>query len=157
MKVRLICIGKTPKGYLLEGEKIFEDRLKHYISFEKIEIPDIKNAKSLNFDQIKKQEGLEFLKKINQGETTILLDEKGKQYTSEDFAGYFQGKMNQGIKTLNLLIGGPYGFSDEIYELASGKISLSKMTFSHQMIRVFLMEQVYRAMTILRGEPYHHS
>ena len=132
-------------------------RLKHYVPIEKIEIPDIKNAKSLQHSQVKTAEGKEFLSKIDSADDVFLLDENGKEYSSEKFADFFQKRFNAGGKNLIFLIGGAYGFSDEIYARANGKIALSKMTFSHQMIRMIFFEQVYRSMTILKGEPYHHS
>lgn len=157
MKIKVICIGKTGKGFLLDGEQAYLNRLKHYISIERIEIPDLKNAKKLTVDQIKKQEGDLILSKINAGEQVYLLDEHGKSFTSEKFADFLQQRFNQGGHALTLIIGGPYGFSQEMYAAAQGKISLSEMTFSHQMIRMILFEQIYRGMTILKGEPYHHQ
>lgn len=157
MKIKVICIGKTGKGFLEEGELTYLNRLKHYVPVERIEIPDLKNAKSLNVDQIKKQEGDLILAKIQSGEQVYLLDEHGKTFTSEKFAVFLQQRFNQGGHALTLIIGGPYGFSEEVYGAATGKISLSELTFSHQMVRMILFEQLYRGMTILRGEPYHHS
>lgn len=157
MKIKVICIGKTGKGFLEEGENTYLNRLKHYVSVERIEIPDLKNAKSMTIEQIKKQEGALILSKINAGEQVYLLDEHGKSFTSEKFADFLQQRFNQGGHALTLIIGGPFGFSDEVYQAATGKISLSEMTFSHQMIRMILFEQLYRGMTILHGEPYHHS
>lgn len=157
MKVKLICIGKTSKSFLLEGEAEYMKRLKHYVQFEKIELPDIKQAKKLSEDQIKVKEGAQILSKISPGETVFLLDEKGREYSSEKFARFLQQEFNKGGKSIVFVVGGPYGFSDEMYKRANGKISLSQMTMSHQMIRMFFIEQVYRGMTILRGEPYHHS
>lgn len=157
MKVKLICVGKTMKSFLKDGEDEYIKRLKHYVTFERIELPDVKNAKKLTKDQIKVKEGEMILEKINPGEIMLLLDEKGKMYSSEKFATFLQKKFNQGGKGIAFIIGGPYGFSPEMYEKANGKVSLSEMTFSHQMIRMFFVEQVYRAMTILKGEPYHHS
>jgi 23S rRNA (pseudouridine1915-N3)-methyltransferase len=119
-------------------------------------LPDIKNAKSLSEQQIKQKEGQQFLEKIGPKETVILLDERGKQYDSVAFSNFLQEQFNRGGKQVYFLVGGPYGFSDEIYQRANGQLSLSKMTFSHQMIRLFFIEQLYRAMTILKGEPYHH-
>lgn len=134
----------------------YSKRLGHYIQFEMNVIPDIKNAKNLSETLQKKAEGDEILKRINASETLILLDENGKSYSSEKFSEFLQKKMNSGLKNLVFVIGGPYGFSDEIYDRANGKISLSSMTFSHQMVRLFFIEQLYRAFTILRNEPYHH-
>ena len=157
MKIKLICIGKTGKDFLIAGEQEYLNRLKHYVSMERIEIPDIKNAKSLSIDQIKELEGKEILSKLQSGDQLILLDENGKLISSTEFADFLQQKFNQGGKGLVFVIGGAYGFSSEVYEKSISKISLSKMTFSHQMIRMIFFEQVYRAMTILKGEPYHHQ
>jgi 23S rRNA (pseudouridine1915-N3)-methyltransferase len=157
MKVKFICIGKTGKSFLAEGEKEYLDRLKHYIPVERVEIPDLKNAKKLTVDQIKVQEGKEILQKIDNGDTVVLLDENGKQLGSVQFAEFLQQRFNAGGKSLVFIVGGAYGFSDELYGRAQFKISLSKMTFSHQMVRMIFFEQLYRAMTIIKGEPYHHE
>ena len=157
MKIKVICIGKTGKGFWEEGELTYLNRLKHYVAVERIEIADLKNAKSLTVDQIKKQEGDLILSKVNSGEQLYLLDEHGKTFTSEKFADFLQQRFNQGGHALTLVIGGPYGFSEDVYQAATGKISLSELTFSHQMVRMILFEQLYRGMTILRREPYHHS
>ncbi len=157
MKIKFVCIGKTGKDFLIEGEKEYIGRLKHYVTLERIEIPDIKNAKKLSIDQIKDSEGKEILSKIVSGEQIVLLDENGKQFSSVEFSDFLQRKFNQGGKGIVFVVGGAYGFSSEVYEKASAKISLSKMTFSHQMIRMVFFEQMYRAMTILKGEPYHHQ
>lgn len=156
MKIKLICVGKTSKSFLIEGENEYLKRLQHYMPVERVELPDIKNAKKLTEDQIKIAEGEQILSKINPGESIFLLDEKGKELGSEKFADFLQQKFNMGGHGIVFVIGGPYGFSQELYQKATSKISLSKMTFSHQMIRMFFLEQVYRAMTILKGEPYHH-
>jgi 23S rRNA (pseudouridine1915-N3)-methyltransferase len=142
---------------LEEGENEYLKRLKHYIPVERIEIPDLKNAKKLTFDQIKEAEGKEILVKLQQGDVLFLLDERGKEYSSVDFANFLQQKFNTGGKAIVFVVGGAYGFSEEVYSAANGKISLSTMTFSHQMVRMIFFEQLYRAMTILRGEPYHHE
>ena len=157
MKIKVVCIGKTGKGFLIDGEKEYLNRLKHYVNIVRIEIPDIKNAKKLSIDQIKSLEGKEILSKVIPGEHLILLDEKGKDFTSEKFADFIQKKFNQGGKGLVFVIGGAYGFSKEVYDRSDSLLSLSKMTFSHQMIRMIFFEQLYRGMTILKGEPYHHS
>ena len=157
MKILLLVIGKTDEKYLLEGMSKYRDRLKHYIGFNYEEIPDIKNRKSLSEAQQKKQEADLILAKLKVGDKLVLLDEKGKDYRSLEFAKYFQQQMNSGIKRLVFVVGGPYGFDTSVYEKSQGKLSLSKMTFSHQMIRLFMVEQVYRAMTILKNEPYHHE
>lgn len=140
-----------------EGENQYLKRLKHYIPVERIEIPDLKNQKNLTTEQIKEQEGKDILSKLQAGDHLILLDEKGKQYSSVDFSMFIQQKFNNGGKALVFVVGGAYGFSEEVYAQANGKISLSTMTFSHQMVRMIFFEQLYRAMTILKGEPYHHE
>ena len=157
VKVKFICIGKTGKSFLEEGESEYLKRLKHYIQVERVEIHDIKNAKKLTFEQIKEQEGKEILSKVQTGDQLILLDENGDAYSSVQFSNFLQQKFNSGGKAIAFVVGGAYGFSDEVYTAATGKISLSNMTFSHQMVRMIFFEQLYRAMTILRGEPYHHN
>lgn len=157
MKLKFVCIGKTGKDFLSNGENEYLKRLQHYISIERIEIPDIKNVKSLTIGQIKEMEGREILSKISSGDQMLLLDENGENYSSIEFSDFLQQKFNQGGKSLVFVVGGAYGFSGEVYQKAVSKISLSKMTFSHQMIRMIFFEQVYRAMTILKGEPYHHQ
>jgi 23S rRNA (pseudouridine1915-N3)-methyltransferase len=157
LKVKFICIGKTGKDFLITGEQEYLKRLTHYITIERIEIPDLKNAKKLTIDQIKDLEGKEILNRVSNGEQIILLDENGKQFSSVEFSDFLQQKFNQGSKGLVFIVGGAYGFSDEVYKASVSKISLSKMTFSHQMIRMIFFEQLYRSMTILKGEPYHHS
>ena len=157
MKIKLICVGKTTSSHLIAGENEYLNRLKHYSSLEKIEIPELKNAKKLSEKEIKNQEGTLILKKIDSTDYVILLDENGKDYTSLEFSKFIQKRLNSGAKTVVFLIGGAYGFSDEIYSGAQAKIALSKMTFSHQMVRMFFLEQVYRVFTILKGQPYHHQ
>lgn len=156
MTIKLLAIGKTDSKPLQSLISEYEKRLKHYVKFEIEVIPDIKNAKNLSEAQQKEKEGELILKKLVPTDVLILLDENGKQLSSVGFSEYLQKKMNAGIKQLVMVIGGPYGFSDEVYTAAQGKISLSKMTFSHQMVRLFVTEQIYRAFTILRNEPYHH-
>ncbi len=157
MKIKLVVIGKTDKTYLQEGIKLFQDRIPHYLPFEYQIIPDIKNTRKLSADQQKEKEGELILAQVKPGDELILLDEKGKEFRSVDFAGFLEKKMLSGIKNLVFCIGGPYGFSAEVYRNATSKISLSKMTFSHQMVRLIFCEQLYRALTILKGEPYHHE
>ncbi len=157
MQIKLIAIGKTDRTELEQLMAVYTKRLNHYVKFEFIPIPDIRNRKNLSQDQQKEKEGELLLAQIGPMDTLILLDERGSQYSSMDFAQFLQKKMNSGIKQLVLAIGGPYGFSEPVYAKAQGKISLSKMTFSHQMVRLFLLEQLYRAFTILRNEPYHHQ
>jgi len=156
MTIRLLAIGKTDNKALQQLISEYENRLKHYVKFELDIIPDIKNVKNLSEVQQKEKEGALILKKLKPTDILILLDENGKQYSSVGFSSYLQKKMNSGIKQLVFVIGGPYGFSGSVYKKAQGKISLSKMTFSHQMVRLFVVEQVYRAFTILKNEPYHH-
>lgn len=157
MKVCLVVIGKTDATYFTEAIKEYQNRLVHYIPFEMQIIPDIKNVKNLSESQQKEKEGELILKTLQSGDYLVLLDEKGKDFTSMQFASYMEKKMNSVPKRLVFVIGGPYGFSESVYKAASEKISLSKMTFSHQMIRLIFIEQIYRAMTILNNEPYHHE
>ncbi|NND89204.1 MAG: 23S rRNA (pseudouridine(1915)-N(3))-methyltransferase RlmH [Flavobacteriaceae bacterium] len=156
MKITLYAIGKTDQSSIKSLTELYSKRLNFYIPFTMEIIPDLKKAKNASEAQQKILEGNEILKRIEPSDQLILLDEKGNTHTSEQFANWLQKKMNSGLKNLVFVIGGPYGFSDAIYERAQGKISLSKMTFSHQMIRPFFVEQLYRGFTILRNEPYHH-
>ncbi|MDA0314122.1 MAG: 23S rRNA (pseudouridine(1915)-N(3))-methyltransferase RlmH [Bacteroidetes bacterium] len=155
MQIKLVVLGKTDSKSIQELINDYSARLEHYIRFELDVIPEIKQSKSLS--EALQKEGELILKKLLPSDELILLDERGKSYSSIEFADFLQKKMNSGLKQLVLVIGGPYGFSKSVYARAHGKISLSKMTLSHQMIRPFLIEQVYRAMTILRNEPYHHE
>ena len=157
MKIKIIQIGKTQKSFLIEGEAEYFKRLTKYISVESITIPDIKNAKKLSKDQIKEAEGKLILSKLEPHGLVILLDERGKEKSSMDFSNWIQDQMNRGFKHITFVIGGAYGFSDEVYQKSDQKISLSKMTFSHQMVRTFFLEQLYRSFTILNNEPYHHE
>ncbi len=156
MTIKLVCIGKTDKKELEELIEIYAARLQHYIKFEFEIIPDLKKAKNLDEHQQKTKEGELILSGLQNSDFTVLLDENGKQFSSETFSEYLQKRMNTGLKRLVFVIGGPYGFSEEVYKRADSKISLSKMTFSHQMVRLFFTEQLYRAFTILKNEPYHH-
>ena len=157
MKIKLLAIGKTDNKHLFQLIEEYQNRLKHYIKFELEIIPDIKNVKNLSEIQQKDKEGELILLKLQNTDQLVLLDDKGKDFSSIQFSQYLQKKMNSGIKQLVLVIGGPYGFSDTVYKKSNGKISLSKMTFSHQMIRLFIVEQLYRSFTILKNEPYHHE
>jgi len=157
MKIKLLVIGKTDNKNLIELISDYKKRLKFYISFEMEVIPDIKNVKNLSESQQKEREGDLILSKIKSTDILVLLDEKGKELTSIQFSNYFQKKMNAGVKQLVFVIGGPYGFSESVYKKANDILSFSKMTFSHQMFRLFVTEQIYRAFTILRNEPYHHK
>ncbi|TBW29019.1 23S rRNA (pseudouridine(1915)-N(3))-methyltransferase RlmH [Gramella sp. KN1008] len=156
MTIKLVCIGKTDKKELEELISIYSKRLQHYIKFEFEIIPDLKKTKNLDENQQKSREGELILSGIESSDFIVLLDENGKQFSSESFSEYLQKRMNTGLKRLVFVIGGPYGFSDEIYNRANSRVSLSKMTFSHQMVRLFFTEQLYRAFTILKNEPYHH-
>ncbi len=157
MKISLLVIGKTDASYLKEGIEEYCKRLKHYVTFELITIPNLKQTKNIPVDVQKKKEGDLIQGKINKGAEVILLDEKGKIMGSREFSGFIEKKTISGTKELVFVIGGAYGFSDDLYNFASGKISLSKMTFSHQMVRLLFLEQLYRAFTIIKGEPYHND
>lgn len=156
MKITLISIGKTDNQHLQVLINDYIKRLGFYVSFTFIVIPDIKKVKNLSEIQQKKAEGTDILKRILPSDNLILLDENGKSLSSIGLSEFLQKKMNSGLKNLVFCIGGPYGFSDEVYQRANGKISLSEMTFSHQMVRLFIIEQLYRGFTILKNEPYHH-
>lgn len=156
MKILFLVIGKTDESYLDCGIGKYIKRLEHYIPFEMKVIPDIKNRKTLTEDQQKKVEGDLILAQINSGDDLILLDENGKTFSSVAFSQWIEKQMNVGGKRIVFVVGGPYGFSKDVYAKAKFKISLSEMTFSHQMIRLIFVEQLYRAFTIIKGEPYHH-
>ena len=156
MKITLLTLGKTTDARLSALIDEYQQRLKHYVPFEFVVVPDIKNAKSLTQDQLKAAEGEAILARLTPAMDVLLLDEHGREFRSIEYADWLQKKMNAG-RDLTLVIGGAYGFSPAVYQRANGKISLSQMTFSHQMIRIMAIEQIYRAMTILRGEPYHHE
>jgi len=156
MTIKLLAIGKTDSNDLQNLIDDYQKRLGFYIKFEFEIIPDLKNSKNFTEDQQKQKEGELLLVKLNATDVLILLDENGKSMDSVSFSTYLQKHMNSGIKHLVFAIGGPYGFSHEVYNRAQEKISLSKMTFSHQMVRLFVIEQLYRAFTILKNEPYHH-
>ena len=157
MKITLLTVGKTDKDWVKQGTDIYVSRLKHYIPFTISEIPELKNVSALSKDQIKAKEGELILKSLKPSDDVILMDEHGKEYTSVDFASLLQKKITYEGKDIVFIIGGAYGFSDEVYRRANSKISLSRMTFSHQMVRAIFAEQIYRAFTIMRGEPYHHE
>ena len=156
MKILLILTGKTTDARIASLIDEYRERLRHYVPFELVVIPDLKNAKSLTEEQVKAAEGEAILARLTPAMEVILLDEHGREFRSVEYAGWLQKKMGSG-RDLTLVIGGPYGFSPAVYQRADGKLSLSQMTFSHQMIRIMAIEQIYRAMTILRGEPYHHE
>ena len=157
MKIKLIVIGKTHKKFLIEGENEYLKRIRKYVQVEKIEIPDLKNAKKLSKDQIKKEEGKLILSKIEGHGLIVLLDERGKEMSSMTFSKWMQNSMNRGYKHITFIVGGAYGFSDDVYKVANEKLSISQMTLSHQMIRMFFLEQIYRGFSILNNEPYHHE
>jgi 23S rRNA (pseudouridine1915-N3)-methyltransferase len=157
MKITLLVIGKTDAAYLTNGINEFVKRLNHYINFEIEVIPDLKKTRNMSIEQQKNLEGELILAKNLSGKELHLFDENGKMFTSREFAGFLEKKMASGLKELVLVIGGPYGFSAKVHETAVSKISLSQLTFSHQMVRLMCVEQIYRAFTILKGEPYHHD
>jgi len=156
MKISLITVGKTDVPWVRQGLDLYISRLKHYVPFSLVEIPELKNVSSLTQAQIKEKEGALILKAAADDEI-VLLDERGKQYSSMGFADALQQRMNRGGKNICFVVGGAYGFSEEVYAKAAAKISLSQMTFSHQMVRTIFAEQLYRAFTIIKGEPYHHE
>lgn len=156
MNIDLIVVGKTNFNYVSEAVDLYAGRLKKYINFNIVVIPDIKNAKNLSSSELKTKEGELLVAQLTKYDHIVLLDEKGKEFTSVDFAQWLNKKMITGYKRICLVIGGAYGFSDAVYSITNEKISLSKMTFSHQMIRMLIVEQIYRGFTILNGEPYHH-
>ena len=157
MRVALLLVGKTVNKHFVDLIDDYASRVKHYISFDIITIPELKNTKNLSAEQQKQQEGELILKQLQAGDYTVLLDEHGKELRSIEFSKYMEQKMQTVSRRLVFIIGGPYGFSPDVYAKAHEKLSLSKMTFSHQMIRLIFVEQFYRAMTIMRGEPYHHE
>lgn len=157
MKIELLLIGKTDKGFVKDGIEVYQKRLIHYIPFDIRIIPDIKNSKNMSNEEQKNKEGELIIAAADSSDMVILLDERGKEFSSVSFASFIEKKMISGIKKIIFVIGGPYGFSEEVYRRANGKVSLSKMTFSHQMVRMIFTEQLYRAMTIIKGEPYHHE
>ncbi len=157
MKVKLIVVGKTNTAYLKTGENEYVNRLKYYCKFEEIIINDVKNGSKLSKNELKVREGNLILKKISSIDKVILLDNKGKSYSSIEFSIFLKEKMLHSTKSLVFIVGGAYGFSDEVYNRANNKLSLSKMTFSHQIVRLIFKEQLYRAFTIIKGEKYHHK
>lgn len=157
MKIELAVIGKTSIGYLKQGIDEYIKRLKHYVPFEIKYIDDIKNTKNISEDQQKRTEGAKILSLLDKSDFVVLLDEHGKEYTSVQYSSYIQKRMLSGAKKVVFVIGGPYGFSQEVYDRANDNISFSKMTFNHEMIRLIFTEQLYRAYTIINHEPYHHE
>ncbi len=156
MKITLLVVGKTTDGHIEALISEYQKRLQHYVPFTLQVIPELKNTKALSSEQQKQAEGEMILKQVTPATDLVLLDEHGKEFRSIEYADYIQKKMASG-RDVVFVVGGPYGFSESVYQRANSKISLSKMTFSHQMVRLFFVEQLYRAMTILRGEPYHHE
>ena len=157
MKIIFLTVGKTTNQYLIKLQEEYQNRLKYYIPFEAVVIPELKNTKNLSISEQQEKEADLILKAFEANDEVILLDERGKQYTSVGFSEFMAKKMLASHKRMIFVVGGPYGFSERVYQRANGKISLSSMTFSHQMIRLIFTEQLYRAMTILKGEPYHHE
>jgi len=157
MKIRLLCVGKTSHSFVKEGMEKYNKRIKKYLSFHTEILPEAKTSKNTSPGQIKHLEAEKIKKKIDPADLVILLDENGKQFTSVDFAHFLEKQFSGSKKQVVFIVGGAYGFSDEIYQMAHHKIALSPMTFSHQIIRVIFMEQLYRALTIIKGEPYHNE
>ena len=157
MKITLLTVGKTDVRWVREGLDLYVSRLKHYVSFSLTEIPELKNVSALSQEQIKEREGSLILAAVKPSDAVYLLDEHGRQFRSVEFARFLEERMSRGGRDLVFVIGGAYGFSKEVYDRSDGRVSLSQMTFSHQMVRTIFAEQLYRAFTILRGEPYHHE
>ncbi|MBR1699173.1 MAG: 23S rRNA (pseudouridine(1915)-N(3))-methyltransferase RlmH [Bacteroidales bacterium] len=157
MNIVLLTVGRTDVKWVKEGLDLYASRLVHYAPFSVNEIPELKKVSALSREQIKEKEGELILKQLSPSDTLILLDEHGKEFRSVEFADYIQRQLSSGARSLVFAVGGAYGFSEAVYSRARGKISLSKMTFSHQMVRTVFAEQLYRAFTILKGEPYHHE
>lgn len=157
MNIKLIVVGKTDEKYLQQGIDVYVSRLKHYVNFEMVVIPALKDQKGASPDEVKEREAALLLRQLEKSDRVVLLDEHGDQHTSVDFAQYIQKQMNAGVRNLAFVVGGAFGFAPSVYAAASGKVSLSKMTFNHQMVRLFFVEQLYRAFTILRHEPYHNE
>jgi len=157
MRITIIVVGKTQSKELIVLMDEYRKRLRRYIQMDWVELPDYKNRGKVSSDELKRIEGKSILSKLNNDDELILFDEKGKELTSVQFSSFFKKKMNSGLKNLVFVVGGAYGFSDEVYARANGKLAISQFTFPHQLIRVFILEQVYRSYTIIKGEPYHHS
>jgi 23S rRNA (pseudouridine1915-N3)-methyltransferase len=157
MKIQLIKVGKDQEKFITEGFDLYRNRIINYLTFEELTIPALKNTKNLSPEEVKQKEGELILKSLKDESFTVLLDEKGETFDSPGFANFIQLRMNSGIRQLNFVIGGAYGFSPSVHKKANTKISLSKMTFSHQIVRLIFMEQLYRALTILNNQPYHNA
>ena len=156
MKITVILVGKTQSKELEVLMAEYKKRLKRYIQVDWLELPDYKNRGKVTSDELKKIEGQLILSKISSGDDVVLFDEKGKEFTSVELSGFFRKKMNAGVRNLIFVVGGAYGFSDEVYARATSKLAISKLTFPHQLIRVLILEQIYRSYSIIKGEPYHH-
>ena len=157
MNIKLLVVGKTDEKYLQEGIDVYVKRLKHYVNFELAVIPALKDQKGASPEDIKSREAVLILKQLEKSDRIVLLDEHGTEHTSVGFSQYLQKQMNAGVRNLTFVIGGAFGFAPEVYAAANDKVSLSKLTFNHQMVRFFFVEQLYRAFTILRNEPYHNE
>jgi 23S rRNA (pseudouridine1915-N3)-methyltransferase len=157
MKIKLMVVGKSALDFVKEGEEVYEKRLIHYLPFEKLVLPDIKHSKNLSLVELKKKEGELILSKVNNQDFLVLMDENGSHISSNNFANWLDQKVNEGTRSMVFVIGGAFGFSKEVYGRSNQLISLSKMTFSHQLVRLIFLEQLYRAQTILKSEPYHHQ
>ena len=157
MKITLLLVGKTDIPWVREGLGMYVSRLRHYVGFDLVEIPELKNVSALSQDQIKVREGELILKNIRPSDEVLLLDEHGKEYRSVEFAKMLEEHLAHSSRDIVFVVGGAYGFSEQVYSRADGKLSLSKMTYSHQLVRTIFAEQLYRAFTIMRGEPYHHE
>lgn len=157
MNIKLIVVAKTDEQYLRDGIDVYVKRLRHYVNFEMVVIPALKDLRNASADEVKEREAAVLLRHLEKADAVVLLDEHGVEYTSVGFSKYLQKQMNTGIRTLAFVVGGAFGFSSKVYERANGKLSLSQMTFSHQMIRLLFVEQLYRAFTILNHEPYHNE
>lgn len=157
MNIKLIVVGKSESEHLRSWVEVYVKRLSHYTGFEIITLPDVKNAKNLSTAELKEREGEMILRQVEKADKVILLDEKGREFTSMEFSKYLEKQMNASVRTLAFVVGGAFGFSPKVYERIGERIAISKMTFSHQMIRLLVVEQIYRAFTILKGEPYHNE
>lgn len=157
MNIKLIVVGKSESEHLRSWVEVYVKRLSHYIGFEIVTLPDVKNAKNLSVGELKEREGEMILRQIEKADKVVLLDEKGKEFSSIEFSKYLEKQMNASVRTLAFVVGGAFGFSPKVYEKIGERIAISRMTFSHQMIRLLVVEQIYRAFTILKGEPYHNE
>lgn len=157
MEIGILSVGKIASEWVNKGVEQFNSRIKRYVKYTSIIIPDLKNSKSLSKDNITEEEGKLLLQQIQPSDLVVIMDEKGKHFTSREFADWIQKQMNTGKKRMLFVVGGPFGFSESVYKRADYKVALSKMTFTHEMAKLLLTEQIYRAMTILKGEPYHHD